>query len=242
MISSQGDDIIIRPEDMLPRAEADDESLILINPDDLGLSLANETGPVIIRMEDLPGVPYAGAVPAELIQIILPPGELYHLERRMLDLINDDRANHGAESGGAMPLEWDDAVAAVARAHSEDMIAQHYMHHVNRVGLGPEHRLRQAGIKYLACGENIAGSPTMQSPGENLVSDQIYTGYPTVEQAETGLMHSPGHRNNILNRYFTHLGVGIARNPDGTLVVTQNFIERTGAPFGQLLDSMRHTH
>jgi len=228
--------IVIRPEDLNLHTSAASDDLIVIAPEDIdAFASAEDRTPIVIRLEDLPVVPYHGAVPPELIQVFLPPDELRALERRMLDLINADRAAHFEESGGAGPLEWDDTVAAVARAHSEDMVAQRYIGHVNRAGLGPQDRLRQAGIWFLACGENIAGTPTMRVYAGHPAIEQVYTGYPTIEAAEEGLMNSPDHRKNILNRWFTHVGVGIARNPDGTFVITQNFITRPPV-VNQLLD------
>lgn len=214
--------IVIYPED-LPEERQDqpvviDGQAMLVDVDD------RETDLIVIRTEDLPPIPYIGPAPVELIEIIVPPDELRVLERHMLDLINADRMAHPEESGNAKPLDWDDSVAVVARAHSEDMIAQGFMDHVNLAGQAPADRLKQAGIWFLACGENIAGSPMMhRSRGDDTV---IYTGYPSLEQAEDGLMTSPGHRRNILFREFTHVGVGIARNRDGTFVITQNFVGR----------------
>lgn len=230
--------IVIHPEDFKPSTDIVERETIVIKPEDVGGSSSQIENAIVIRLEDLPGVPYHGEVPAELIRITLPPDELYALERRMLDLINADRAAHSEESDGARPLQWDDAVADVARAHSEDMIARHYMDHVNREGLTPQDRLRQASIWFLASGENIAGTPTMRARLGNHGEERIYTGYPTIELAEDGLMNSPSHRKNILNMVFTHVGVGIARNADGTLVITQNFIMRFPT-VGQLVGWVR---
>lgn len=221
--------IAVRPVDVA------NQDLIVIRPEDLGVPVGQ---PIVIRLEDLPAVPYIRPVPARRFRMAIPQDGLRALERRMLDLINADRAAHREESGGVGPLEWDDEVATVARAHSEDMIAQHYMAHTNKAGQAPQDRLRQAGIWFLACGENIAGTPTMRAYAGNPAIEQIFTGYPTIEQAEEGLMNSPGHRKNILNRLFTYVGVGIARNPDGTLVITQNFITRSAA-VERLLDWTR---
>lgn len=35
--------------------------------------------------------------------------------------------------------------------------------------------------------------------------------------------NSPGHRANMLNPHFTHLGVGVAKNSAGNYLATQNF-------------------
>jgi uncharacterized protein YkwD len=71
-------------------------------------------------------------------------------------------------------------------------------------------RLSKAGIQWVSMGENIA-------------MDQ------SVAQAEAALMNEPkfreNHRANILNPAFTNVGVGIARGPDGTLYITQDFVQ-----------------
>ena len=50
--------------------------------------------------------------------------------------------------------------------------------------------LDQNGINYFSAGENIA------------------MGYPTSESVVNGWMNSSGHKANILNSSFTHIGVG----------------------------------
>jgi uncharacterized protein YkwD len=204
--------ITIRPEDLeddhlsIRFDEFDLSEPIVITSDQLDVC-------VRIRSEDLPDEVTAAS----------SSEHLRGLERRMLDLINRDRAEHGGFA--AQPLGWDDEVAAVARGHSADMLARGYMAHINPDGTAPQDRLARAGIRFLACGENIAGSPTKRAASAG--SDVIYTGYPTIEAAEAGLMASPGHRHNILEPRFTHVGVGIGTNTDGTLVITQNFISRS---------------
>jgi uncharacterized protein YkwD len=42
------------------------------------------------------------------------------------------------------------------------------------------------------------------------------------------------HRGNLLNPIWTHVGIGVAYNPDGALVVTENFIS---APAQRLRES-----
>lgn len=227
MISHHNTLIVIRPEDLTSDTYEQIDQYLQVVLDDLDVEMPVEQPKLlVIRPEDLPGIPYTGSVPQDLIRIDHIPDDLPTLERQMLHLINADRAAHPEESEEAAPLLWDEAVAAVARSHSEDMIERAYMEHTNLDGLEPSERLQNQGIYYTICGENIAGSPTMYIWNHQDYTIQMYTGYPTIEQAEEGLMHSPGHRKNILRAAFTHVGVGIARNTDGTLVITQNFIAR----------------
>jgi uncharacterized protein YkwD len=96
------------------------------------------------------------------------------LEAGMLNLLNEERAAHGLR-----PLQADPELAEVARAHSRDMVVRGYFSHVAPEGKDPFDRMRQAKVKYLAAGENLALAPTLA-------------------MAHQGLMNSPGHRANIL--------------------------------------------
>jgi uncharacterized protein YkwD len=50
--------------------------------------------------------------------------------------------------------------------------------------------MRQANVRFVTAGENLALAPSLQI-------------------AHTGLMNSPGHRANILHRDFGRVGIGI---------------------------------
>lgn len=120
-------------------------------------------------------------------------------EREMLALINEARV-----SGGLRPLTVDVRTVTVARAHSRDMFLRRYFSHVNPEGEDGGDRLDKAGIQYTVAGENLAYSPD-------------------VETAHQGLMNSPGHRRNILEPSFGHIGIGIIRTERYGMMVTQDF-------------------
>ena len=101
-------------------------------------------------------------------------------------LVNEHRV-----SIGLSPLAWDGRVAAVAQAHSQDMVDRSFFSHTNPDGLSPFDRLAAAGISYTWAGENIA------------------YGYPTASSVLAAWLNSPGHRANIENPNFTHHGVGL---------------------------------
>jgi uncharacterized protein YkwD len=135
------------------------------------------------------------------------------IEVRMLDLINGDRmapSSFTETRGRARPLQWDDRLAAVARAHSEEMAQKRYFSHEGWDGSLPSSRVSRAGIQWRSTGENIAKT-----------SDIL--------QAESHFMNEPkfqrNHRANILNPSYTHVGVGIVKAPDGSLYITQEFAE-----------------
>ena len=69
--------------------------------------------------------------------------------------------------------------------------------HTGSDGSSPFDRMRKAGYSGSAMGENIA------------------RGYSTSESVVEAWMNSPGHRSNILNRAFQHLGVGMAGTGGG---------------------------
>jgi TonB family protein len=134
------------------------------------------------------------------------------LERQMWALVNQDRLDPetAAETGGrAQPLRWNENLAAVARAHSRDMLEQRFFDHVDLEGRTPSARINEAGIPWRASGENIAI-------------------YPTVLGAEGAFMNEPrfqhNHRSNILNANYTDVGIGIVQGANGSLYITQDFV------------------
>jgi len=130
------------------------------------------------------------------------------LEKQMWLLVNQDRSNPAtfAKTGGrTRPLKWNESLAAVARAHSRDMVEQRFFSHVGPDGRTYQMRIDQAGIPWLAGGENIAK-------------------WDTVRGAEATFMDDPSHRYNILNGFYTDVGIGIVPGPDGNLYITQDFV------------------
>ncbi|MDB5119997.1 MAG: Colicin production protein [Sphingobacteriales bacterium] len=121
------------------------------------------------------------------------------LEAEMLKMINKERQKVGLSA-----LKADPEIRKVARAHSKDMFAKSYFSHVNKEGETPADRVRKAGVRFLTVGENLALAPTL-------------------EVAHMGLMNSPGHRANILYKYFGRVGIGILEDSRQGLMITQNF-------------------
>ena len=121
------------------------------------------------------------------------------LERRMLDLVNQERV-----AAGLRPLAPDPELTEVARQHSTDMFARGYFAHDTPEGLSPFDRMRAADVRFLAAGENLALAPTLPV-------------------AHTGLMNSPGHRENILRPQFGRVGIGIMDGGMRGLMISQEF-------------------
>jgi len=138
--------------------------------------------------------------------------DIRQLELLMYELLNRDRsdpANTAETRGRANTLRWNEELAAVARAHSRDMLMHGYFDHVDMQGRSPGKRIDVQGIRWQAYGENIAYS------------------HDTTE-AEAAFMNEPrfehNHRANILNPKYTDVGVGIVQGPNGMVYVTQDFI------------------
>jgi uncharacterized protein YkwD len=121
------------------------------------------------------------------------------LEARMLELVNGERI-----AVGLRPLTADPELTPVARQHSADMFARGYFAHATPEGRGPFERMKEANIRFEIAGENLALAPTLHI-------------------AHTGLMNSPGHRANILQRDFRRVGIGILDGGIHGLMVTQDF-------------------
>jgi uncharacterized protein YkwD len=101
------------------------------------------------------------------------------------------------------------ALEQEAQAHSADVVAHNYFDvhpHVGSDGSGPDDRVNHAGVKYTILGEDVADDPSIRG-------------------AIDSLMMSPGHRANILLKDFTQVGIGVARQPGGNLILTIDFIQ-----------------
>ncbi len=121
------------------------------------------------------------------------------LEQHMLDMVNEERIANG------LPLlAPDPELTEVARRHSADMFTRGYFAHDTPEGDTPFDRMREANVRFLIAGENLALAPT-------------------VPVAHTGLMNSPGHRANILRPQFGRVGIGIMDGGMRGLMVSQEF-------------------
>lgn len=124
-------------------------------------------------------------------------------EDLMFRLLNRDRQRHGFP-----PLARDSELDIIARRHSLDMRDNDFFAHVSP-GRGTLDD-RFAAQKYAA-----------QASGENIARNR------SVHDAQMGLLQSLGHRENILNAEFTHVGIGASFSIDNygrrTMYLTQNF-------------------
>ncbi len=120
-------------------------------------------------------------------------------EAQMLRLVNQARTE-----AGLVALTMDDSLVGVARAHSKDMFARGYFAHVNPDGKSPFDRMVDAGISFKLAGENLAYAANVQL-------------------AFNGLMNSPDHRANILEKDFRRVGMGVMNGGVYGEMFTQDF-------------------
>lgn len=145
------------------------------------------------------------------------------LERYMLSLINDARANVGAP-----PLQLELNLNASAEAHSVWMLQEDIFSHTGEGGSSSTQRMAVAGFNFSGSwrsAENIAIQSERGAAG--LMDDVL--------NLHTSLMNSPGHRANILNPDLRYIGIGIELGnfdfSSGTfesVIVTQNFAATQG--------------
>ncbi|QQK78669.1 hypothetical protein HUG20_01280 [Salicibibacter cibi] len=106
-------------------------------------------------------------------------------EQEVVRLTNEEREAQGLE-----PLEAHEELAEVATVKSEDMRDNEYFSHESPTHGSPFDMISDHGIDFTVAGENIAA------------------GQPSPEQVVEAWMDSDGHRANILNDDFTHIGIG----------------------------------
>lgn len=116
-------------------------------------------------------------------------------EGQLLNLINQERARNGLPG-----LRLDPELTRVARIKAQDMIDNNYFSHYSPTYGSPFDMMNEFNIKYQYAGENIAQNTS-------------------VNKAHTALMNSSGHRKNILNPNFTHIGIGIKKAKKGYIYV-----------------------
>ncbi|MGP4077428.1 CAP domain-containing protein [Halobacillus sp. K22] len=129
--------------------------------------------------------PSEQAVPQENTTDQADQSEVSDFEQQVVELTNQERAKQGLE-----PLELDTELSAVAGDKSLDMQKNDYFSHTSPTYGSPFDMLKEYGIDYRTAGENIA------------------MGHTSPEQVVQGWMNSEGHRKNIMNPNFTHIGVG----------------------------------
>jgi uncharacterized protein YkwD len=151
-----------------------------------------------------------------LLAVLAPARPAYGADggfaAKMLELVNQHRA-----AAGVGPLQWSDALGRVAQdarydgcgfpvyGRANDMGARNYFSHsiLGCANQSYSHLLGALGVQSSGSGENLAW---MNGTTDPLLAATRLT---------NDLMASSGHRANILNANFTHVGIGSWRTAPG---------------------------
>lgn len=139
------------------------------------------------------------------------------LEKEILAQTNLRRADKNLPA-----LTWEDHLAGTARYHSGDMGTRQFFSHINPDNVGPFFRISKLHRRFIGGG------------GENIMKiskDSGDTGT-MAKKIVTHWMNSTGHRQNILSKDYSALGVGVVETPGQNnipmLYVTQLFGKAAG--------------
>jgi uncharacterized protein YkwD len=119
-------------------------------------------------------------------------------EQEILKLVNRER-----QSRGLAPLIGDARLTQAARLHSQRMAAANEIGHQLPGEPELEMRLGRTALLFDLSGENVA------------MAGDAY-------RAHVALMNSPHHRDNILERGYSYVGIGVVRSGH-EVFVTQDF-------------------
>jgi hypothetical protein len=136
------------------------------------------------------------------------------IEKAMFEEVNRVR-----EEEDLPPFAFDDALTFAARQHSDEMKRLYYFAHESPTpGLGDVlDRVYSAGLTDMSVAENLASENSVPPS-----ADPERVGRKLTEL----LLASEYHRENILDRRFTHSGIGCVASDEGTLFCTQVFSKR----------------
>lgn len=118
--------------------------------------------------------------------------------QQVVDLTNQERAKAGLKA-----LQIDAKLTQSAQAKSQDMKDKNYFSHTSPTYGSPFDQMKSFGVTYRSAAENIA------------------MGQRSAAEVVKAWMESPGHRANIMNPSYTHIGVGLS---DSGYYWTQQFI------------------
>ncbi|TQR05539.1 hypothetical protein FG383_19615 [Psychrobacillus soli] len=118
--------------------------------------------------------------------------------QQVVDLTNQERAKAGLKA-----LQIDTKLTQSAQAKSQDMKNRNYFSHTSPTYGSPFEQMKSFGVTYKSAAENIA------------------KGQRSATEVVKAWMASSGHRANIMNPSYTHIGVGLS---DSGFYWTQQFI------------------
>ena len=127
--------------------------------------------------------------PGQILNIPGVDSSVSSFEKEVIRLVNAERSKNGLK---ALKEDWE--LSRVARIKSQDMKDNNYFSHTSPVYGSLFEMMKNFGIAYRGAAENIA------------------KGQSTPQAVVNAWMNSSGHRKNILNSSYTHIGVGYVAN------------------------------
>ncbi len=159
------------------------------------ISLYNNAGQTHLLVDVLgwfAGTPIAGPTPVSVTTSGGCPPTLSAISTDCTAMTNAHRAN-----AGVAPLTISITLNAAAQGHSNYQASILTMTHDGPGGNSAGTRMTNAGFIWRAWGENVA------------------YGYGDCAAVIAAWMNSPGHRTNMLNPAYTHIGVAVAIGSNG---------------------------
>ncbi len=121
--------------------------------------------------------------------------------QQILDIVNAERQKNNLD-----PLQLDATLNKVATVKAKDMGDNNYFSHNSPSYGSPFDLMHAFGVDYKSAGENIAA------------------GQKSAQEVMNAWLNSSGHRANILNANYTHLGVGYYNSGQTAPYWVQEFI------------------
>lgn len=97
-------------------------------------------------------------------------------------------------NGGLPSLKENSKLDAAAKAKADDMFKNQYFDHISPSGADPSQLAKKYGYDYITIGENL-----------------ILGNFKSEKDLVQAWMDSTGHRENILNKKFTEIGVAVVK-------------------------------
>ncbi len=110
-------------------------------------------------------------------------------------------ANQARAQAGAPALEWNEWLAQAARAHAQKMVERGELSHQFSGEPKVTERLAATGLRFDASAENVGFAAS-------------------AAEIQDGWMHSPGHRENLLNPRYNAVGIAVMRRGDALYAVS----------------------
>lgn len=110
-------------------------------------------------------------------------------------------ANQARAHAGAPALEWNEWLAQAALAHAQKMVERGELSHQFSGEAAVPERLAATGLRFDASAENLAFGAA-------------------AADIQNGWMHSPGHRENLLNPRYNAVGIAVVHRGNSLYAVS----------------------